>query len=137
PPAETPPSPFPPVPGTSLTVCPPTSSRARMSRKADAAVSVIWSIALTPSRRGLCVYPHERMGHLDIDGLCSAEIAGKRGRPSAGVRPIQVPVPNHGAEPHRLLDRSHREPSDRALTALVIAVQRLDAEEGGASAGLG
>jgi hypothetical protein len=78
---QLPPCPFVLVSGTSLIVCPPTSSRARMSRKADAAVSVIWSMTLTPSRRasrrGLCVYPHERMGHLDepcriagIDGMC-------------------------------------------------------------------
>jgi len=63
--SEIPPCPFVLVSGTSLIVCPPTSSRARMSRKADAAVSVIWSMTLTPSRRGLCVYPHERLGHLD------------------------------------------------------------------------
>ena len=41
--------------------------------------------------------------------------------PSAWVGAVEVPVPDHRTEPLTVADRGHREPSDRALTTLVIA----------------
>src|SRR5438132_6233344 len=48
---------------------------------------------------------------------------------SAGVRAVQVPVADDRAHPSRSVLRVEREPADRALPALVVAVQQLDVED--------
>jgi len=62
--------------------------------------------------------------------VCSVGAASDSERPtSAGVGTVEVPVPDHRAQPLRIAQRGESEAPDRALATLVVAVQELDRED--------